>query len=154
MARVSIDDGILTDVANAIREQYGEDERINPLDFAELISAIEGGGGESQFNITATTLATESQTLTFEHDLGRKPIFCAIIPTNASDIIGKLAYKFVGIMIGLTTIGFSGTGNAGQLRAVSSTASKLDISEETIIFTNENSTYKNAVGVEYSCIYW
>lgn len=48
MAKYSIDSSTLTDIANAIRTQYGEDSPIAVTDMAEAILGIEGGGGGNE----------------------------------------------------------------------------------------------------------
>lgn len=45
MAKYVIDSSTLTDIADAIRTQYGENTRIAVSDMAEAILGIEGGGG-------------------------------------------------------------------------------------------------------------
>lgn len=156
MAKYTIEDTTLTSIADAIRTQYDDDSPINPLDMAEAILGIEGGGGgDIPFGISYTTLASESQTLTFEHDLGRVPIFCAIFPTDASDIIGEVAYRFVGTMLLLNAIGFCATSNTKALRNVASTSNfTFSNTDEVIVLNNASATYKYATGIEYACVYW
>lgn len=97
MSRVTIDDGILTDIADAIRTQLGENDKINPLDFTDCILAIGSGSGENsnlpfvyecgEFelleNVTDTTNGYE-----IEHGHGSLPVFVACwidgIITNTS----------------------------------------------------------------------
>lgn len=47
MAKYTIDSSTLTDIADAIRGQYGETDKIAVTDFAEAIANIEGGGGSN-----------------------------------------------------------------------------------------------------------
>ena len=152
--KYTIDGSTLTGIADAIRTQYGEDTPIAVSDMAEAILGISGGGGgEGQFNVATTMLMAEGNTLTFEHDLGTVPRFFIIFPTNLSDIVGNLTYKFVAGLGAYGVTSCVGTGNAAALRAVSAT-NTIAKDENTITYTVVSTTYKLAVGVEYSCIYW
>lgn len=77
MSRVTIDDGILTDIADAIRTQYQDDSPISPLDFADAILEIDGGGGETlPFNMSSgeiELMSDEVDALTIEHNYGAIP---------------------------------------------------------------------------------
>jgi len=77
MSRVTIDDGILTDVADAIRTQYQDDSPISPLDFAEAILGIEGGGGGGMpqgFEYGEVELMDDiTDAITIEHNCGQIP---------------------------------------------------------------------------------
>lgn len=132
-----------------------ENGTYNVEDYMQAVVNVEGGGWDLPFGIASTTLASESQTLTFEHDLGRNPIFCVIFPTDASEIIGQLAYRFVSTTMSLSSVAAVTTSNAKALRNTSSSSAwSFDLDDETITFNNTHSTYKFALGVEYSCIYW
>ena len=49
MARVTIDDSILKDTADAIREKTGTAQGIGVEQFATIIASISGGGGDSEY---------------------------------------------------------------------------------------------------------
>lgn len=69
MGRVTISDSILTDVADAIREKTETEDKISPVDFAELIQGIEGEGNnplldyieiEAKLNVEGSILQSET----------------------------------------------------------------------------------------------
>lgn len=86
MAKYSIDSSTLTDIADAIRTQYGEASPIAVTDMAEAILGIEGGGGEANNidmgDITFTAASTDEVVI--EHSLGEIPQYLFVFPaTNA-----------------------------------------------------------------------
>lgn len=133
---------------------------ISPLDMAELIMSIEGGGsgGELPFEISYTTLSTTGSSLTFEHDLGEQPKMFAIVPVDVRAVANNINYCFCGTVYSTTTnlvSGYYATGATGALRTVSSgTGITMETTDSTITVTITSTTYKMFGGVEYACIYW
>lgn len=70
----------LEGIANAIRGQYGETDKIAVSDFAEAISGIEGGGSEIPSNVYMAEFSPIEPTnvITFEHTLGKTPYFWGV----------------------------------------------------------------------------
>lgn len=110
MAKYSIDSSTLTDIADAIRTQYGEDTPIAVTDMAEAILGIEGGGGGDEFPylfdcgefslsssktvmVSSTSGGQTHDAYIIEHNLGKTPIFFQLyflypsgsVPTSTVD---------------------------------------------------------------------
>lgn len=145
----TIKESTLEGIANAIREKTEETGPIAVSGFAEAIRNIKGGSTID--NIATCTLTADGTVLTFEHNLGYTPSFCFVFLSNPMEIIGVEAYKFLSAEYKLTAVG--GTGSNKLYRSVSTTPVWV-VDDQHIEMTNVNSTYKLAVGKEYSCLYW
>lgn len=76
--KYSIEGSTLTDIANAIREQYGEDSAIAVSDMAEAILGIEGSGSEDSslpfdYEAVEKVLTINSDAILIENPRGVTP---------------------------------------------------------------------------------
>lgn len=102
MAKYTIDSSTLTDIADAIRTQYDDDSPINPLDMAEAILGIEGGGGgEYSVYIEEGTaeLISDNRNLVVNHSLPIKPILAYVTKpsnfvTGTNNVLGGAVFEY------------------------------------------------------------
>lgn len=109
MAKYSIEDTTLTNIADAIREKNGETTQYNPVDMPAAIAAIQGGGGTGDletFTITgdasyALSNGTKNFTTSY-NKVGQWNIYRLAIVNNLlkTENINKLMY----FCQGMTTI--------------------------------------------------
>jgi len=94
MAKRSIDDTTLKNIADAIREKAGTSDAMTPAQMAQAIAAIVTGGGTSC--VTGRfTVAENKKTVTIAHGLGKVPVgaICCDIGDGSSEAYNT--YMFV-----------------------------------------------------------
>ena len=95
--RVTIDNSILTDIADSIREKGGASGLLAPQNMAEAISNISGGGGGLPFNVTYGDLVFQSeiniQNYEINHGLGVKPTLFVLWKNDTNDFAGNASVK-------------------------------------------------------------
>jgi hypothetical protein len=87
MAKGFISDTTLTAIADAIREKTGSTEQMMPGEMADLIRSIAGDG----VLIKAGTfqVASDQQSVTIEHGLGKVPAFAIVGRTSTGGTLTK-----------------------------------------------------------------
>lgn len=144
MAKYSIDGSTLTGIANAIREQYGEDTPIAVSDMEEAIREIEGGGGGESVpfdvtfgDITPTSTINMANGLTIDHQLGYVPNMFLLY----SDVYDKATlYELVSFIV---IRGEAFNGSRHILRAygeVNAITASISVTDEAVSATSGNRT--------------
>ena len=149
MSRVTIDDGILTDVAESIRNKNGTTESISPIDFATLIDGISAGQGDSDNSVEVLevilTNAAESVTLPTSKAMADIS-WITVIPVDALVFVGSAnRYVAAGVYFpnGNTQISsktyysLTVNNNWGNISALRSTENICSESDEGVIITGE-----------------
>ena len=152
MARATIDETILTDIADSIREISNTDEPLHVEDFAEQI--LSNGGGEGlRVNYASATLLEDGNEISFETDLTEMPLLYVVLPTHASDLLGSVAYRLVTFDKGNMSMPTCTNNSKGICNASFTITADLD-ENGVLTFSHTNATYLFAAGVEYNVLYW
>lgn len=132
--RMTIDSGVLLNIADAIRKVEGSDEKIKVTDYADRIEALEeiGGGSALSDNIYVADFSpfTPTNKIHIEHNLGKTPYFVGIF---AGEIDGTPSYwieSFIIMPDGTTYVTARFTSNDG--------AHSKKNAKETIITITDN----------------
>lgn len=149
MARVTIDDTLLKNMANAIRTKDGSTELFGVDTFENKILNIPSGSGLPS-NIKTGTFTVAEDTLepvTITHGLGSvSPVLVYIMPDNPEYAVGKLPYAIIG-----------GVDKAGEKVVTSNTGSitskygvfSVSVDNTNIVITPSTSSYKLIAGLNY-----
>lgn len=155
MARVTIDDTLLKNMANAIRTKDGSTELFGVDVFENKILNITSGGGSglpSNIKTGTFTVAEDTvETITIPHGLGATPAIVLILPDNPDYAIGKIQYAILG------GIDVSGekivTSISGALTAKYGIMT-ISVDDTNIVIAPQTSTYKLIAGLNYRWFVW
>lgn len=150
MARVTIDDTLLKNMANAIRTKDGSTELFGVDVFENKILNIPSGGIELPSNIKIGTFTVAEDTLepvTIAHGLGSvTAILVYIQPDNPEYVLGNIPYAIVG---GVDKSGEKVvTSNSGNLTSKYGIFT-VSVDDTNIVITPSGSTFKLIAGLNY-----
>lgn len=159
MSRITIDDGILTDVASAIRNKNGSSESISPIDFANMIDSISTGDGSSNpVEVLEVILTNASESVTLPTSKVMSDIsWITVIPIDAVALSGSASrYVAAGVYFpngnsqisSKTYYSLTVNNNWGNASALSSTENVCSESDDGIVITGAfaSGKYKFIVG--------
>lgn len=150
MARVTIDDALLKNMANAIRTKDGSTELFGVDVFENKILSIPSGGSELPSNIKTGTFTVAEDTLeavTIAHGLGSvTAILVYILPDNPEYAIGNVPYAIIGGVD--KTAEKVVTTNLGKL-APKYNVFDVSVDNTNIVITPSGSTFKLIAGLNY-----
>lgn len=159
MARTTIDDSILTSVADSIRAKTETTESISPLYFADMIDSISGGGElPDNMIIGEFTPQTNLETYTVSHDKGKTPYLAVCFAENIdSETTPYAMVVAIGIMSnndgGLkgNSMLYNGySGNTGSF--VTNYTSVSEMTDTSVTFSARGGSYTYKTGVTYQYI--
>lgn len=145
----------LTGIADAIRQKYGTDDKIEANNFRQLILDIpSGGSSELSSNIKTGTFTVAEDTtdvITIPHGLGRTPFLVFIFPDNPEYAIDNIAYSFMGgVNNGSTKLC---TANTKVLTEKYNLAT-IEVDDTNIVITISSTTYRIIAGLVYRWFVW
>ncbi len=95
--RITIDNSILTDIADSIREKGGASGLLAPQAMAEAIQAISGGGSDLPFKVAYGDIVFQTETniqnYEINHELGVKPTLFVLWKSDTNDFAGNASVK-------------------------------------------------------------
>lgn len=151
MSRVTIDDTLLKNMANAIRTKDGSTELFGVDTFPQRILDIPSGGGSGlPSNIKTGTFTVAEDTLepvAITHGLvGVSPVLVYIMTDNPEYAVGKLPYAIIG-----------GVDKSGEKVVTSNSCSitskygvfSVSVDDTNIVITPSTSSYKLIAGLNY-----
>lgn len=150
MPRVTIDDTLLKNIANAIRTKDGSTELFGVNSFEEKILNIPSGGSELPSNIktgTFTVAEDTTEAVTIAHGLGvGTSILVYIQPDNPEYAVSNIPYAILG---GIDkTQEKIVTSNNGSLTAKYNVCN-INVDDTNIVITPTSTTYKLIAGLNY-----
>lgn len=150
MARVTIDDTLLKNMANAIRTKDGSTELFGVNSFEEKILNIPSGGSELPSNIrtgTFTVAEDTSEAVTIAHGLGAiTPVIVYIQPDNPEYVISNIPYAiFGGVSISQEKVVTSKNGTLTSKYSICD----INVNDTNIVITPSTTTYKLIAGLNY-----
>lgn len=150
MPRVTIDDALLKNMANAIRTKDGSTELFGVNSFEEKILNIPSGGSELPNNIKTGTFTVAKDTLeavTIAHGLGAvTSILVYIQPDNPEYAVSNIPYAILG---GIDkTQEKIVTSNNGSLVSKYGICN-INVDDTNIVITPTSTTYKLIAGLNY-----
>lgn len=156
MAKVSIEESTLTDIADAIRAKYGAEEQIPVSAMGTIISNIPSGGEglPSDMIVGEFIPQTDIEQYSVSIDKGIIPVFAVCFATNA--VTNTKAYCQI-MSLGLrrsTTIKQAMTYNSYQGSATdfATNYTAVTMDDEQVTFKSRGSSYTFKTGVNYKYI--